>query len=520
MADRIMFQQAVELYDAIGSVKLDEGLQTIRNAFRLAGRISFWDILATYIVLYRFPLLFAGKVPSLRERARNWLRPYVGTAVNLRDGYAIWRRKGSTGCGSPKSTKLPLVLFLSFNEGFFKDTLGPVVNALSRDGKFVSEVLRIPPGCEGSIWNHWSGVLESRRRATMRTLRRLRKTLLSRNQLQHLASCAPRDLRQNAYRFLRRELSWLLRREVPRLIPQLILAEHIIESHTPALVVTADDADQRCRLYESVARLAGVKSLVVQQGATTSDYPEWRYFLGDHIASMGEKSKDIMVGQGIKRSKITITGSPTFDRLTEPDLDSCARLKLSLGIKTGEKIILFASQPYYFGAFRSSKARRETIRAIIKTLGHIPDVRVVIKPHPNERESELRHLSKGLPPVILAGAGSDIALMIKACDVFVSMFSTTIYLALSIDKPTICVSLPFSGSPTLFAEAGATWVARSKDELSVLARDLISGNSVDSPPEMTEKRRTFLADWAYITDGRSSFRILELVHHMVALGAS
>ena len=43
------------------------------------------------------------------------------------------------------------------------------------------------------------------------------------------------------------------------------------------------------------AKTKNVNTLVVQQGLVRQDYPEWKYFSGTKLASMGKYSKDIII---------------------------------------------------------------------------------------------------------------------------------------------------------------------------------------------------------------------------------
>ena len=53
---------------------------------------------------------------------------------------------------------------------------------------------------------------------------------------------------------LKNELAWILYREIPRLAPFIALAKTLFSKNYPSLLVTADDADQKCRAFSLYAK--------------------------------------------------------------------------------------------------------------------------------------------------------------------------------------------------------------------------------------------------------------------------
>ena len=83
------------------------------------------------------------------------------------------------------------------------------------------------------------------------------------------------------------------------------------------------------------------------------DYPEWKYFSGTKLASMGKYSKDIISSQGVSKKDILLTGSVEIDQYLKNYLMEYNLFNPNQHSR--KPIILFASQPYVHGAFASSK---------------------------------------------------------------------------------------------------------------------------------------------------------------------
>jgi UDP-N-acetylglucosamine:LPS N-acetylglucosamine transferase len=520
--DKKQFQLSVQLYNTLGETILRSG-NTLSSELCLGHKISLWEVVATYLVLYRFPLLFPsnGKQSASQNRLKHYYRPLRGLAAHFRD-YVISMPRRKTGCTDwPEGS--PPVLFLCFVPTFYRDVLRPVAESLvtKKDLQAVvigqgqnhgiitvtDERLRFH-----SIWEHWDDDSETMAKAMLNRLEMLKKALLNKAQLELLI----RNVKDYYSKLaLSSEFYWLFWREFKRLIPQVAVAYHILEQHKPALIISADDADQRCRIYSLLARLVGIPSLLVQQGFSTRDYPEWSFFSHDVVAAMGQSSWEDMIAQGVPAEKITITGHPGFDNFVLPEPDACARLRSKLGISDGQKMILFASQPYYVGIFNTPHIRRVMIEAIIKSTGSLDNIKLVVKPHPGESAQELKALIGKAPHVVIVDKTMDISRLIKASDVLITFFSQVGLQALYAGKPVINVDFPGSGGNSLYLKSGTTWAAHSAEEITAHIRNL-TGEARDREMAGREtERQHFLREMVCLPDGQATARVVQVILNMM-----
>ena len=509
------FENSVKLFQSLKELKLPSG-ETLGKGLTCSSPVSLWDVVAVYMVYYRFPLLWSQKNSlSRQQRLGLHIRPYRGLAGRIRDYVTtVHSRPCNSGCRLWPANCSTL-LFLGFQDLFYKNVLQPVAEWLIKNSESYVVVLGQQSSCKKdgviikgqnfqSIWGHWDDKVKLRTQELLEQLRPVQKFMLDTNQFDTMVRRANIDVDISA---LQREFKWFFWRECRRLIPQIAIAEHILTEHRPALIVSADNADQRCRIYSFLGQRLGIPSLVVQQGLTYRDYPEWKFFSMSEVAAMGDISRADMMSQGIPEERITVTGPPAFDRLLLPEPEACANIRAEHGVKDEQFMVLFASQPYQVGGFKTPDIRLEMIKAIIKATASLVRVQLVVKPHPIEDISILRRIIGQRPRVTLFERAADISLLIKACDVLLTFTSTVALQALYIGKPVLNVDFPESGLASIFLDSGATWVARSDKEIQFQLRELTGERRGFEIAKKEEARQRFVRDWAYLQDGGAAERV-------------
>ncbi len=516
------YEKAAELCRLLGALKLGSG-KDIRAELRLGGDFSFWDIVAPFLTLYRFPLLFPrSPESSFAPAAGNFrLRPVRGRLSRLKD-HIVSPPKSARGCpGWPKKEKT--VLFLGFMKTFYRDVLRSVAETLVEDGGLDVVVLgqdhERPAGAIDdkklefhSLWDHWDADAETEKRALLRGLKAERKTMIREIRAAARSGYFPFPLNIDA---LAAEWSWLFAREFKRLIPYVAAARHILKRHRPALIVSADDADQRCRVFTLAGRSLGIPSLLIQQGLSKRTFPEWTFFSQNRIAAMNATSRSDMTAQGVPPEIITVTGHPGFDRLLKPEPGEREKIRSGFGLAGGQTMVLFASQPYYVGTFRTPEIRRTMMKAIVNAVASFESMVLVIKPHPGDRLREIKKAIGKSRRVAIAGKMEDITGLIQACDIFMTFFSTSALQALYAGKPVINVDFPESGEPDLYSRGGATWTARSEEDIIRHLGNLLSGTKSKETEEREKARQEFLREMTYVPDGKATLRAAQIALEMI-----
>lgn len=513
------FSQAIRLYEGVGNLELGDG-RTVRDACRLVGNVSLWDCLSTYLILYRFPFCVsggAGLAHSYRER----VRPLLGTLARVRDTVLIppnYTVQGLTQ-STPKSGHIR-VLFVGFSEVFFRDVLRSVYSALENEGAGYQSIVLTGerygrrPQNHFSVWDYFSEDVKAAATRGMFSLKGLKKELLSAMALGRHGALEDVAVDRKC---LRRELSWLCNRELPRLIYVAAATYKVLSYYAPTLIVTADDADQKSKVVELAARELRMPTLVVQQGITRADYPDWKHFAGDYVASMGPTSLETIVGQGVPREAVTVTGHPGLDKLKQASEQENAATRAALQVGPDEFLVIFTSQPYYLGTFSSRRARCEMIGACLETISGIPGVRLIVKAHPRDDVPALKKLCTNYSRILIVDGQVEVASLIKACDAFITMFSQTTLEALYADKPVININFPGSGVKSPFFDGKATCLAESREDIRVAITKLSEGDyGFFQDHDNRFAKEKMLNEWAFLNDGKATGRVVNLISGICA----
>jgi hypothetical protein len=515
------FENSVKLFQSLRELKLPSG-ETLGNGLTCSSPVSLWDVVASYMVYYRFPLLWNEN--NSQRRLKVYLRPYRGLAGRIRDAVTVHPRICNSACDLwPVNGST--VVFLGFYELFYQEVLQPVAEWLIKNSESHAVVLghQSSHKKEGeiikgqnfqSIWGHWNDKVKRRTQEMLKQLRTVQQPILNTHTFDAMVRHANIDVNVLS---LQQEFKWFFWRDCRRLIPQIAIAEHILTEHRPTLIVSADDADQRCRIYSLLGQKLGIPSLVVQQGLTHKDYPEWKFFSMSEVAAMGDISRADMMLQGIPEGRITVTGHPGFDRLLTPEPEACAKIRAEHGVNDGQFMVLFASQPYQVGGFKTPDIRLEMIKAIINATFSLARVQLVVKPHPIEDIQKLQRILGHRPRIVMVERAADISLLIKACDVLLTFTSTVALQALYIGKPVLNVDFPESGLASIYLESGATWVSRSDKEIQLQLQELTGERRELEIAKKEEERQRFVRDWAYLPDGGAAERVGKKILNMKSI---
>lgn len=507
------FPHAIGLYEALGNSTLADG-RTLFDSLKVVGDVSLWSCLSTYLILYRFPLCFEKSAVPLSE----CYRPYIGGFAQLRDRLFSIGRYSTEGVKiNHQSCDTSTVLLLQFSEYIYQSVLSPIHQKLTTGPSSLKVVAlahdrRSHTGNCYSVLDFCTSAMKLRRAIGFDLIKKLTDPILELATKANLNVKYADQINRDA---LRRELHWLCTREFPRLVTLAASAYEVMESIRPSLILTGDDADQKCKLFELIGASYSIPSLVVQQGFSRPDYPDWKYFAGHHVAVMGPSSVEVITAQGVPVDHLTVTGHPGFDQYVNLTIDEVIDTRRSLGLATKESFIFFASQPYLPNAFKSQAARDDMIKSVLNASECLTGIRLVIKPHPNDNVAELKRLCEGFANVMLVDGVYSTPSLIRACDVFVTMFSQATFEALYANKPVININFLDSGIKAAFLSKGATLVACTENEVMEAFKAVAAG---DFSFFQSEARHTaaamLLRDWVFIPDGCAGDRVVELIQKL------
>ena len=332
-------QRSAELVKVWGQLSMPDG-QTLAQAFTFKG-LPLWSIISPELAVWHVPRALSRGESSISPWER--VRPYLSRVKHSALSLATRRQVAAQGCVQWPTG--PTCLFLGFSPYIYRDVLAPVVSRLREQqiacvSLFDRELLA--PQCGQiihSVWQHKTSDVVNDILLQRSELNTWSARWLAPHMLPRIINDGTRPLWPQIGDLFRM-FFWVY---LPRIVEQTVIARHILEKHHPSLIVSADVADARCRLYVLLGREFSIPSLKVQFGFSGPLSVEWQFSTADHLAVRSQKWFDELLGHGVPAEKMTITGSPTYDDLTGGSKDAVALIRRRLDIPAGHKMALFAS---------------------------------------------------------------------------------------------------------------------------------------------------------------------------------
>jgi glycosyltransferase involved in cell wall biosynthesis len=274
----------------------------------------------------------------------------------------------------------------------------------------------------------------------------------------------------------------------------------------------------------AACKAARVPSLGVQHGILYPRY--YSYMHGpedgdcprpDRTAVFGEAARRFLIEQGrYAPESVVVTGSPKFDELVEAARRwDRAALRAELGIGPAERLVLVASR--FRGIRETHQSIGSAFGALVGACEALPAVRLLVKPHPAERAEAYAQVlrERSARGARLLAPASDLARLLFACDVLVTVESLSAVEALVLERPVVVLNMPTNLREIV--EAGvALGVPAGDDPLPALRAVL---EDAEARRRLSEARERYLDDVARGVDGRATERILGLLRGACATPA-
>lgn len=506
------------LIKGLGASRLPWG-QTLSEALTV-DEFPFWEIFSAELAYRHLTTAVASVSPV--ERVNQGLRPYL---LRLKHWIrAMPRHRTVDGCSSWPAGKI--VLCLGFTERMYRDVLEPVVERVITRNAFSAVVLGEvhQPGKRSSLKGkcvyqtpsqHWDAHAEDRVRHLRHALAQIEKRFRSSNALAGLhvgldvSLCAALD----------QLFHLLFKGYIPLMVPQAVLAKHILDKHRPTIVLSPDTADSRARVYALLCRQMGIPCLDVQFGLTGDEAIEWRFFVANGVAVWGNGPKQVLIKHGVAEEIIHVTGSPRHDSLVKPPPEVFDSFRATFGQTVTKKIVVLASTytDSAHGDYTDPSILREMKLAIFRAADISPGLLLIVKPHPHENVDETRLLCGEYRNVMFAEQTSDIRAVIAVSDVFISFGSTATIDALIAGKLTVCPIFPGWPFSDVFRDSGAVLLPQSAEELIALFKKVETGNFLQEKASLSRARSEYLQEISHRPDGLASARIEKLILEMIRI---
>ena len=293
-----------------------------------------------------------------------------------------------------------------------------------------------------------------------------------------------------------------------------------LDALRPKVVITYAEAGGWGRALVLEARRRGIPTVALQHGFI---YRHWLNYLHEpdemqpsaaNPADVGfprpdctllfdELTREHLEARGhFPSDSLRVTGSARLDeivaaaRVFSPAARSALRAQLGAG--TDSPIAVVAAKYVQLGG---------AFAALVEAARAMPDIRLVVRPHPAEGARPYLKASQGVRNVVLAPASAGIAQLTAVASVLVTANSTAAIEAMPLGVPTLVVALPNNLSP--FVEAGAMAGAASPQAVAPALRALLYDREMRQRVAVAQE--AFMRRYRIQADGRAAERAAEAI---------
>lgn len=207
----------------------------------------------------------------------------------------------------------------------------------------------------------------------------------------------------------------------------------------------------------------------------------------DMIAVYGDKTRELLVSEGLESKKICVTGNPKFDRL------------YLLKNTQGKDVLLITDYLVEIGKW-TKEQRRIYVQSVVDAVNKLGK-KLVIKIHPLENEKDYQFDAEIVK-------NRDLGLLISESKIVITLLSTAGLEAMAMNRPVVIYNL--FNDKSLYSLG--VYTVRESEKLYPTLRDILETGMKEA---MIENMNKFVFDNAYLQDGQSYLRITNLMKVMI-----
>ncbi|MEA2359012.1 MAG: hypothetical protein QOI62_2272 [Solirubrobacteraceae bacterium] len=240
------------------------------------------------------------------------------------------------------------------------------------------------------------------------------------------------------------------------------LVRRALERSPPQVVVAYCDSLPIPRLVVSLARDAGVRTLVVAHGAFLAPQTVADLSIGEEVAVWSQAVAPPGVG---RRARVHVIGYPARD---VPNAPIAVRRR-----DAARRIVVLGQERHPYTAMIDERSvQRHYLAALGAVRSACPGATVVLRPHPTQQLAPIRRLLDEIGDLdTRIDATSSIEDLLASAALCVASLSTAALQAALVDTPVIALNLTGFEWPWPLGGDTPVPVAHSTDELVVALRD-------------------------------------------------
>jgi hypothetical protein len=303
----------------------------------------------------------------------------------------------------------------------------------------------------------------------------------------------------------------LVKRKIPLTMVEIEAVTDCLKERQVKVILLVSDAHHGGRLFTLIGNKLGIKSIVLQHGATMG---KWGYIplYATRFAAWGDLSKEWMIQRGVPPEKVIITGAPRLDSIvTKNSMSSREALCLQYSIPVSGFILMWAIDPI-------PKTENSAIfEKLHDAVSRLPWLYLIVRPHPGiEQLHWVFNMVEGNERVILSSSLEDLHSSINAVDVILIQGSTVGIEAMILDKPVVVFQDSTSSLETFYTQTGAAAKANNSEELCQVLNELYQARISNHADGFSEARKNFVYSYVNAVDGRSTQRVVAIMQEMLS----
>ncbi len=362
----------------------------------------------------------------------------------------------------------------------------------------------------------------------MRGIKRLRKQLTFLKSKELRDSLAFHDV--PIYNLVKDKLSFAFSRFMTEMITAVEMSREMIEKEKPGVIIVAGESPYD-RALIATGRLNGIPVIGYQHGAmhTANMFynndpcdisPNGRVAapycpIASKSTVDGQYARDILVERAkYAEQDVVVIGQPRYDILVRADeVFNKEEVFQKFNLSHAKKLIVWTTYPIEADEQVRQAYEREAyaVYGALKRLGN--EVQLITKLHPGELGAPIHYRVARLVGVKPIVTEYSIYELLHACDIMITLGSTTAIEASILGKPIIVLDLSNNKKEIPYVNEGIALGAYSQDDLIASIESILYDSDIQA--KLGDARQRFVYKYAYLQDGQASQRFADLIVSML-----
>ena len=325
------------------------------------------------------------------------------------------------------------------------------------------------------------------------------------------------------YGVLRNMLKFCIEKRLPLMRSNISMLYTFFNSLEPKAVIVKDSTRSWERALTVATKRLNIPSIVIQHGITSMRDVYGKQH-GEAVAFWGDIYREWYQSAGTNISSSKITGYPMHDRIFT-DLagreDRYRKILKDTGADPNKKTVIYLAScvKYYplHSVYLTPDISLFLLRETLSVFEKFKDLQLIVKLHPFYTREEYPRFKKeisGLSNVFMIENADIPDLFSGSACVISELFSSAIMDAVILKKPVISYNVTDGSGSIPIEERKIGMVVKSREGLAEALHRVVSGGETHNLFS-DEKFDSFVKDFAYKIDGRSSERVRNFVNELI-----